>query len=187
MSMHIESWDKEKVMSLNNDDLLDYTNSMLAKGWSLGRLNEEKGIRRQTVRDRLKKDGYVFDRVSNAFVKTMTEHAEPQKAPVKVSEKTPNAQKQVSDALTLESLQNRIEALEMAVNTMQNNSNPIASGFELIKFGSKEQPRNYPLHQEVIELLAEVHSNNKHLKVKDIVNHALYCGLNQMKHSENID
>lgn len=185
--MHIESWDKEKVMSLNNDDLLVYINSMLAKGWSLGKLNEEKGIRRQTVRDRLKKDGYVFDRVSNAFVKVTTEHAELQKAPGKVSEKTPKIQKQVSDGITLESLQNRIEALEMAVNAMQTNSNPIASGFELIKFDSKEQPRNYPLHQEVVDLLAEVHSSNKHLKVKDIVNHALYCGLNQMKHSKKKD
>ena len=59
MSMHIESWDKEKVMSLNNDDLLVYINSMLAKGWSLGRLNKEKAIRRQTVRDRLDRKSVV--------------------------------------------------------------------------------------------------------------------------------
>lgn len=180
--MSIESWDKEKVMSLNNDDLLVYINSMLAKGWSLGKLNKEKAIRRQTVRDRLKKDGYVFNHEANAFVKATTEQAAPPHATLKASEEAPKVQKQVKDGLTLESLQNRIEALEMVVNAMQTNSNPIERGFELVKFDSKEQPRNYPLHQEVIELLAEVHSSNKHLKVKDIVNHALYYGLNQMKH-----
>lgn len=176
----MESWDKEKVMSLNNDDLLVYINHMLSEGWSLGRLNQDKGIRRQTVRDRLKKSGYRYDQKLNAFIYCDEDSIKP-------TEKARNVQKQESDVLTLESLQKRIEALEMRINAMQTNSTTIESGFKLIKFNSKEQARNYPLYQEVVDLLADVHSNNRHLKVKDIVNNALYSGLTQMKHSQKID
>lgn len=185
--MSMESWDKKKVMSLNNNDLLVYINHMLASGWSLGRLNKEKGIRRQTVRDRLKKDGYVFNHDANAFIKPLIPGEDLQISSVKPIEKPRNVQKQESDVLTLESLQRRIEALEMRINTMQVSSKADTTDFELIKFNSKEQPRNYPLYQEVVDLLADVHSNNRHLKVKDIVNHALYTGLVQMKHSKSIE
>lgn len=38
----MEHLTKEEVMALNNEELLAYINHMLAKGYSLGRLNKEK-------------------------------------------------------------------------------------------------------------------------------------------------
>lgn len=175
--MSMENWEKEKVMSLNNDELLIYINHMLGVGYSLAKLNEKKGIRRQTIRERLKKDGYAFDRATNSFRK-MDVDAPKEEVPAKPIVK--------NQQMTLEQLQRRLELLEKKVNAMQVGESNGAKT-DLVRFNSKEQARNYPLHTEVIDLLAEVHSNNRHLKVKDIVNHALYIGLTQMNHSEKID
>lgn len=178
----MENWDKAKVMSLKNDELLTYINHMLGLGYSLGKLNEEKGIRRQTVRDRLKKDGYAFDKNTNSFVKVSDEHKQ-QPVEAKAINKPPKVEQ-----MTLQQLQERLEKLEKVVNALQvgDQLERINQINDLMRFNSREQQRNYPLHEEVIELLNEVHSNNRHLKVKDIVNHALYHGLTQLKHSDRI-
>ena len=51
----------------------------------------------------------------------------------------------------------------------------------MIPFASKAQNRNYPLHQENIDLLEEVKSQNPYLKTKDIINTALFIGLTELK------
>ncbi len=183
----MEHWTKEQVMALNNDELLAYINHMLAKGYTLGRLNREKGIRRQTVRDRLKKDGYVYNDECRAFIKPLID--EPTGKPKqKHPPKTPHkARKEGGVTITLEELLERVEVLEMRLNTIQSNETNTKDEFKPIIFNSKPQPRNYPLHKEVTDLLSEVHQANPHLKVKDIVNHALYIGLSQALHSDNKD
>lgn len=177
----MEDWTKEQVMALNNDELLVYINHMLAIGYSLGRLNKEKGIRRQTVRDRLKKDGYVYNDECKAFIKPLIDEPK-QTQPPKTTHK---ARKEGGATISLEELLERVEALEMRFNAIQNNETKNKDEFKPIIFNSKQQPRNYPLHKEVVDLLAKVSQVNPHLKVKDIVNHCLYIGLSQALHSDN--
>lgn len=177
----MEHWTKEEVMALNNDELLAYINHMLAMGYSLARLNKEKGIRRQTVRDRLKKDGYVYNDECKAFIKPLIDEPKPTQPP----KTTHKARKEGGATISLEELLKRVEALEMRLNTIQSNGINAKDEFKPIIFNSKTQSRNYPLHQEVVDLLAEVSQANPHLKVKDIVNHALYVGLSQALHSDN--
>lgn len=182
----MEHWTKEQIMALNNDELLAYINHMLAIGYSLGRLNKEKGIRRQTVRDRLKKDGYVYNDECKAFIKPLID--EPTSGPKQIHPpKTPPKAKKEGGVISLEELLKRVEVLEMRFNTIQNNENNTSNEFKPIIFDSKPQPRNYPLHKEVTDLLSQVHQANPHLKVKDIVNHALYIGLSQALHRDSIE
>ena len=179
----MEHWTKEQVMALNNDELLVYINHMLAIGYSLGRLNKEKGIRRQTVRDRLKKDGYVYNDERKAFIKPLIDEPKQTQPP----KQTPQSRKEEASTISLEELLRRVEALEMRLNTIQSNETNAKDEFKPIIFNSKTQSRNYPLHQEVTDLLKEVHQSNPHLKVKDIVNHALYVGLSQALHGDKIE
>ena len=113
----MEHLTKEEVMALNNDELLAYINHMLAMGYSLARLNKEKGIRRQTVRDRLKKDGYVYNDECKAFIKPLIDEPK-QTQPPKTTHK---ARKEGGATISLEELLERVEALEMRFNTIQNN------------------------------------------------------------------
>lgn len=178
----MEDWTKERVMALSNDELLKYINHMLANGYSLGRLNKEKGIRRQKVRDRLKKDGYVYDSDCNAFIQSLmyTEVRKPQNKPQE-------SQKKQEAIISLEELLKRVEVLEMQLNTIQSNKKNTLREFKPVIFDSEVQPRNYPLHREVVELLNQVSKANSHLKVKDIVNHCLYIGLSQALHRDDIE
>ena len=178
----MEDWTKEQVMALSNDELLAYINHMLANGYSLGRLNKEKRIRRQTIRDRLKKDGYVYNAECNAFIQSLadTEVKKPQN-------RSQEAKKKQGATISLEELLKRVEALEMRLNTIQSNETILSNEFKPIIFDSEVQPRNYPLHREVVDLLTQVSQANPHLKVKDIVNHCLYIGLSQALHRDNIE
>ena len=178
----MEHWTKEQVMALNNDELLAYINHMLAMGYSLARLNKEKGIRRQTVRDRLKKDGYVYNDECKAFIKPLIDEPK-QTQPPKTTHK---AKKEGGATISLEELLERVEALEMRLNSMEKAPSK-AGDVEVIKFNSKTHDRNYPLHKEVVDLLDELRTANKHLKIKDLVNTGLYIGLSKMKDSDNIE
>lgn len=172
----METWNKDKVMSLSNSELLQYINYMLENGWSMGRLYEEKGIRRQTIRDRLKKYGYTYNKDLNQYTPIGVDNAAG-----KVENKPKEKPKAKSEQITLESINKRLEALEMRLNGIEKPTKDI----KLIKFDSKQQARNYPLHQEVIDLISEISREYPHYKVKDIVNTALYIGLNNWKHSDS--
>ena len=169
---------KEQVMNLEVDDLLKYINQMLADGYSLERLNKEKGIRRQTIRDRLKKHGYIYDKNTNSYIKASEVNTEPQNKP---QEK----RKQNSEQITLEKVLERLESLEMRLNSIEEKSNQDKiNNFEMKRFRSEQQARNYPLHMEVVELLAKISKDNPHFTIKEIVNNALYYGLQQMLDGE---
>ena len=83
-----------------------------------------------------------------------------------------NSKQQTID---LSALEERITILEQKV---YNKGLPQA---KLIPFTSKAQDRNYPFHQEIVDLLEEVKKQNPHLKVKDIINTALFIGLTELK------
>ena len=174
----MEQYTKEEVMVLNPQELSQYINHMLSIGWTLNRLNSEKGIRRQTIRDRLKKAGYVFNDETKCYELNKEKDNE-----YFINPKPP---KKTPPKITLEDLQKRVEALEMRLNSMEKAPSK-AGDVEVIKFNSKTHDRNYPLHKEVVDLLDEIKLSNNHLKIKDLVNTALYIGLTKMKDSSSID
>lgn len=183
----MEHLTKEQVMDLTGDDLVAYINTMLSSGYSLSGLSEEIGFRRQTIRERLKRDGYFYNKECNAYIKPLIDeptNTSTKTEPPKTSHK---AKKEKVVTITLEELLKRVEALEMRLNAIQSNEIKAKEEFKPIIFDSKPQPRNYPLHKEITDLLSEVHQANPHLKVKDIVNHALYVGLSQALHSDNME
>lgn len=177
----MEELTKEQVMGLNGDQLAEYINNKLASGQSLSGLSEKIGFRRQTIRDRLKRDGYFYNKDCNAYLKPLFDE------PLNII-KTPHKEKKKAPAtITLEEVLERLEALEMRLNGIQNDKQQESKEFKPKIFESDVQPRNYPLHKEVIDLLSEVTKANPHLKVKDIVNHALFLGLSMSLHSDSIE
>ena len=174
----MKQYTKQEIMSLTNEELLQYINHILKKGGSLSQLEKETGVRRQTIRDRLKKEGYIFNKTSNSYIKHSDVVSEPLRKPQE-------AKKTQEPRITMEELLKRIEALEMRLNDGEKET--ISNEFKPMIFDSEVQPRNYPLHKEVTDLLSQVSKAHPQFKVKDIVNHCLYIGLSQTIHSDNIE
>ena len=180
----MEELTKEQVMQLNIEELVGFINLWLSKGVSVSKLAEQVGFRKATIIERLKKAGYSYNDECNAYMKPLTGEApvpafiaevEAVKAPTKPKKPRPGK-------ITLEELLERVEALEMAVKGSQKDKEVKPTTFKPMSFNSKAQQRNYPLHQEVIDLLVEVSKENPQFKVQDIVNHCLYIGLSQSLH-----
>ncbi|MBP3908580.1 MAG: hypothetical protein J6D33_06600 [Turicibacter sp.] len=178
----MEKYTKEQVMELKPQELADYINHMFNNGWSLNKLNKEKGIRRQTVREKLKRAGYVLNADTNRY-ELNEENNEGSFEGYFINSQI---KKEKAPKITIEELQKRVEALEMRLNSMEKAPSK-AGDVEVIKFNSKTHDRNYPLHKEVVDLLDELRTANKHLKIKDLVNTGLYIGLSKMKDSDNIE
>ena len=175
---------KEQVMELHGEDLVAYVNGWLAKGVSVSKLAEQVGFRKGTILDRLKRAKYFYNGEYNAYMKPLTSEAP---VPAFIAEgeavKAPTEPKKSSPGkITLEELLERVETLEKALKVSQKNEEIQATTFKPMSFNSKAQQRNYPLHQEVIDLLVEVSKENPQFKVQDIVNHCLYIGLSQSLH-----
>lgn len=178
----MEKYTKEQVMELKPQELADYINHMFNNGWSLNKLNKEKGIRRQTVREKLKRAGYVLNADTNRY-ELNEENNEGSFEGYFINSQI---KEKKAPKITIEELQKRVEALEMRLNSMEKAPSK-AGDVEVIKFNSKTHDRNYPLHKEVVDLLDELRTANKHLKIKDLVNTGLYIGLSKMKDSDNIE
>ena len=187
----MELYTKEQIMALKPQELLEYTNHILSVGVSLNDLERKTNMQRKTIRERLKRIGYVYDGKSNRYVLNKEGdnvyfiNPKPVKKAPKEEKKTPKAKEDNLPKITLEELQKRVEALEMRFSGIE--KAPTKAGdIEIIKFNSKTHDRNYPFHQEVVDLLEEIKLVNNHLKVKDIVNTALYLGLSKLKDSSSI-
>ena len=176
----MKQYTKEEVTALSNEELLHYINYLLKNGYSLSQLERDKVATRKTISNKLKKIGYIYNKTSNSYVKCSDVASEPSKEPQK-------AKKTQEPRVTMEELLKRIEALEMRLNDIGKLEEAIPSDFKPIIFDSEVQPRNYPLHKEVTDLLSQVSKANPQFKVKDIVNHCLYIGLSQAIHSDNIE
>ena len=175
----MKQYTKEEVTALSNEELLHYINYLLKNGYSLSQLERDKVATRKTISNKLKKIGYIYNKTSNSYVKCSDVASEPSKEPQNVDE--------------IQELRNiigkafeRIEALEMRLNDSEKVEENVSSDFKPVIFNSEVQPRNYPLHKEVTDLLTQVSKENPHLKVKDIVNHCLFIGLSQAIHSDDI-
>ena len=174
---------KEDVMNLNTTDLLQYVNYMLSVGYTMQQLNDKKGIRRQTIRDRLKKAGYVFDKDQNQYVATDKEEL-----PLIVEEVKHTESQIIHKKITLEEVYKVLQSLESRITTLEETRGVVkreqvpqnqlkVGGLELIPFHSKAVNRNYPLYPEVYERLDRLKEENPHLKIKEIINSLLYKAL----------
>lgn len=174
---------KEDVMSLNTTDLLQYVNYMLSVGYTMQQLNDKKGIRRQTIRDRLKKAGYVFDKDQNQYVA-----ADKEELPLIVEEVKHTESQIIHKKITLEEVYKVLQSLESRITTLEETRGVVkreqvpqnqlkVGGLELIPFHSKAVNRNYPLYPEVYERLDRLKEENPHLKIKEIINSLLYKAL----------
>lgn len=173
---------KEQVMELHGEDLVAYINGWLAKEVSVTKLAEQVGFRKGTILDRLKRAKYFYNGEYNAYMKPLTGEAPvPAFIPEAQVVKPQTKEKKTQPAkITIEELWERVEVLETIVKGIQTVEETAPVTFKPMSFNSKAQQRNYPLYQEVIDLLAEVSKKNPQFKVQDIVNHCLYTGLSQI-------
>lgn len=190
--MSFESYSKNDVMKLYGTDLLAYVNYMLSKGYTLAQLNKKKGIRRQTVRDRLKKDGYVFDKERNQYVKHNVGVQTNSNTSYSNEKPKIELRNEENDIETLDDIKKELQSLKMRVKELEENKKVITKTLseqkmlqvgklELMAFHSKAKNRNYPLYPEVYERLDRLREDNPHIKIKDVVNSILYRALLELE------
>ena len=165
---------KEEFNLLNENEQLEYVNARLSEGMSFTQVTEKEiGIRRNTVRDRFKRLGYVLDQEVMQFVlveptKTTNqpiEPAAPRKKP-KESTKKETLEQQIKQ---LESRMNRLEKLLKAPITEEPQKNKELN----IVIESSGSYRNYKLNSSVIEDLEKLALQYPHLTTANIVNSLL--------------
>ena len=65
-----EKYNRDDIMTLTGDDLLNYVNTMLQNGYTFQALCDAKGLRNKTIRQRLKRlSGAVYDQKLKYYIK----------------------------------------------------------------------------------------------------------------------
>lgn len=187
-----EKLTKDEVMSLRDEELLEYINYMLSHDYTMARINREKGIRRQTIRDRLKRIGYRYDENVKQYVKTKKALADEAGSNIneeipKVVHKTEVEQNNSdSELLTMiRNLQNRQAELEARLDRIEGKDTKLenkrtGARLPITVFKSEAKIKNYPIYPEVFERITQLKIDNPHLKVKDIVNSLLNDALDRL-------
>lgn len=191
-----EELTKNEVMNLQDEELLDYINYMLSHDYTMARINREKGIRRQTIRDRLKKIGYRYDEHAKQYVKTKktladetganTKEIKGQECPKVVLELDTEQGENNFDLLSMiHDLQKRQEELEARLDILQGKDTKLenkrtGARLPITVFKSEAKIKNYPIYPEVFERITQLKVDNPHLKVKDIVNSLLNDALDRL-------
>ncbi len=191
-----ESLTKKEVMELADEELLKYINYMLSNGYTMAKINREKGIRRQTMRDRLKKIGYRYDEDVKQYIQVAQL---PDDNPVIVKEETKNEDvlETVHEArpkkvevdsdlmMMIRELQKRQEELEARLDILQGKDTKLenkrtGARLPITVFKSEAKIKNYPIYPEVFDRITQLKVDNPHLKVKDIVNSLLNDALDRL-------
>lgn len=187
-----EKLTKDEVMNLRDEELLEYINYMLSHDYTMARINREKGIRRQTIRDRLKRIGYRYDENVKQYVKTKKALADEAGSNIneeipKVVHKTEVEQNNSdSELLTMiRNLQNRQAELEARLDRIEGKDTKLenkrtGARLPITVFKSEAKIKNYPIYPEVFERITQLKIDNPHLKVKDIVNSLLNDALDRL-------
>ena len=187
-----ETLTKDEVMNLRDEELLEYINHMLSHDYTMARINREKGIRRQTIRDRLKKIGYRYDENVKQYVKTKKALAD--EAGSNINEEIPKVVYKAevkqnnsdSELLTMiRNLQNRQAELEARLDRIEGKDIKLenkrtGARLPITVFKSEAKIKNYPIYPEVFERITQLKIDNPHLKVKDIVNSLLNDALDRL-------
>ncbi len=187
-----EELTKEEVMELEDKELLEYINHMLAHDYTMARINREKGIRRQTIRDRLKRIGYRYDENVKQYVKTKKALAD--EAGANINEEIPKIVHKAeveqnnsdSELLTMiRNLQSRQAELEARLDRIEGKDTKLenkrtGARLPITVFKSEAKIKNYPIYPEVFERITQLKIDNPHLKVKDIVNSLLNDALDRL-------
>ena len=187
-----ETLTKDEVMNLRDEELLEYINHMLSHDYTMARINREKGIRRQTIRDRLKKIGYRYDENVKQYVKTKKALAD--EAGSNINEEIPKVVHKAevkqnnsdSELLTMiRNLQNRQAELEARLDRIEGKDTKLenkrtGARLPITVFKSEAKIKNYPIYPEVFERITQLKIDNPHLKVKDIVNSLLNDALDRL-------
>ena len=187
-----EELTKEEVMELEDKELLEYINHMLAHDYTMARINREKGIRRQTIRGRLKRIGYRYDENVKQYVKTKKALAD--EAGANINEEIPKIVHKAeveqnnsdSELLTMiRNLQSRQAELEARLDRIEGKDTKLenkrtGARLPITVFKSEAKIKNYPIYPEVFERITQLKIDNPHLKVKDIVNSLLNDALDRL-------
>ncbi len=187
-----ETLTKDEVMNLRDEELLEYINHMLSHDYTMARINREKGIRRQTIRDRLKKIGYRYDENVKQYVKTKKALAD--EAGANINEEIPKIVHKAeveqnnsdSELLTMiRNLQSRQAELEARLDRIEEKDTKLenkrtGARLPITVFKSEAKIKNYPIYPEVFERITQLKIDNPHLKVKDIVNSLLNDALDRL-------
>lgn len=160
---------KEEFNLLNENDQLKYVNARLSERMSFTQVTEKEiGIRRNTVRDRFKRMGYILDQEIMQFVliERSIEQTESKHLPKKTTAKKEILEQQLKE---LESRMNRLEKLLNAPL----NEEPKQHKELKINIESSGSYRNYKLNSSVIKDLKKLALEYPHLTTANIVNSLL--------------
>lgn len=170
---------KEQFNNLSLDEQLKYVNEQLTIDNNSFTFVCESliGIRRNTVRDRFKRYGYVLDSDSKQFKGGEFPTVAPTKEPV---EKKAAKTKHKTNNDDLESIIKRLDHLEKIVNNTSS-AKKNNKGFTSCDMESNGVHRNYKLYPSVINALDKVVSENSHLTTTHIINSLLKMALDELE------
>lgn len=165
---------KEEFNLLSQNDQLEYVNVRLREGISFTQVTEKEiGIRRNTVRDRFKRMGYVLDQEVMQFVlveptKEIKQPIEPTTTQKKLKEST----KKETIEQQIKKLESRMSLLEELLKTPLNEKSQKQKELK-ISIESSGSYRNYKLNSSIIEDLEKLALKYPHLTTANIVNSLL--------------
>lgn len=177
---------REEILALDNMELLNYVNSMLQQGYSMNTLEQHTGIRRQTLRDRLKKINAFYDKDVQQYV-IQGEISENKKVETTI-EVTKNKKGVLSpsDTQTLDSLRGAIE--ELTAQLIQLNDQGEApklqqqdfkdsKEFNIVKFEGTALNRNHKFYPQVLERLEKFKNKHSEYTLQLVINTLLWEAL----------
>lgn len=180
---------KEKFNLLDQNEQLEYVNTRLSEGMSFTQVTEKEiGIRRNTVRDRFKRMGYVLDQEVMQFILVeptkVTERPIEQTDPKKKNKESTTKKETIEQQIKqLESRMSRLEKLLKAPLTEEPQKNKELN----IVIESTGSYRNYKLNSSVIKDLEKLALEYPHLTTANIVNSLLREALdNHLKNKKDI-
>ncbi|MBU5486555.1 hypothetical protein KQI86_19920 [Clostridium sp. MSJ-11] len=181
---------KEEFNSLSVFDQVKTFNELL-EGSSIRKVCGEIGISKTTVRDRFKKNGYVFDSSSNKYI-NLGGHEEDKKKEIISNNKITlvnKKEKEISYKSNLEQMYNEIYELIELKDDLKNlikkeklRENIIEiQELKIRNFEGDLKVKSIKVYDEVLELFNAFVDNHKEFKQQDIVSQAFWEFLNKYK------
>lgn len=162
---------RNELLNMNADDLAKTLNELLKNYESKNKLFKTFELKKQVIDKKLMQAGYSYNNDTKCYSKSNSTDTD--QVALQSDLKIADDSKEIINDLII-----RMERVESRLNAIESNK---SSDFELVKFESTMQNKNYRLYKEVTDLIDMIKRDHKHLNITQVVNSALYRELSKLK------